>query len=491
MRSTIRFYRRGRLIERSDLPPERTLLEYLRLDERATGTKEGCAEGDCGACTVVLRRMEEGRMTYRPVNACIMLAGQADGSEVIAIEDIADGALHPVQQALVDHHGSQCGFCTPGFVMALFALCHAGGAAPDRQRVVEAISGNLCRCTGYRPIVDAALEACTGERVDRFSKDEAEAQARLRAIADDKEDVLVGTADRFFAAPSTADSLCALYAQHPDATLIAGATDVGLWLTKELRDLRKFIWLGRVAGLNRIEDRGPALRIGATVPVEDATAALSAIDSDLGELIRRFAGWQVRTAATIGGNIANGSPIGDLPPALIALDATLELQKDETVRTIPLEDFFLDYKRQDRGPGEFVRTVVVSKLRTNEHFRCFKLSKRYESDISAVSGAIKLALDRRHIADARIAFGGMAGTPKRAKTLEQKLRGVSVDDETAIGRALGTMAQDFTPIGDMRASAEYRLAAAKALVAKAVAEIAGTPTTATRVFGAREDAHAA
>jgi xanthine dehydrogenase small subunit len=463
----------------------------LRLDERALGTKEGCAEGDCGACTVVLRRMEEGRVIYRPVNACIMLAGQADGSEVIAIEDIADSALHPVQQALVDHHGSQCGFCTPGFVMALFALYRAGGAAPDRQRIVEAISGNLCRCTGYRPIVDAALEACTGARVDRFSKDEAEAEARLRAISGDEEDLFVGNGDRFFAAPVTTESLAALYGEHPDATLIAGATDVGLWLTKELRDLPKLIWLDRVAALNRIEDRGLALRIGATVRVEDATAALSAIDPDLGELIRRFAGWQVRVAATVGGNIANGSPIGDLPPALIALGAKLELQKGDAVRAIPIEDFFLDYKKQDRGPGEFVHTVVVPKLGANESFRCFKLSKRYESDISAVCGAIKLALDRRLIADARIALGGMAGTPKRAKTVEQKLRGLSVEDETAIGRALDAMARDFTPIGDMRASAEYRLAAAKGLLAKAVAEIGGTPTTATRIFGAREDAHAA
>jgi xanthine dehydrogenase small subunit len=246
-----------------------------------------------------------------------------------------------------------------------------------------------------------------------------------------------------------------------------------------------------VAGLNRIEDRGLALRIGATVCVEDATAALSAIDADLGELIRRFAGWQVRAAATVGGNIANGSPIGDLPPALIALGAKLELHKGDAVRAIPLEDFFLDYRKQDRAPGEFVRTIIVPKLVANEHFRCFKLSKRYESDISAVSGAIKLALDQRRIADARIAFGGMAGTPKRAKTVEQKLLGASVDDETAIGKALNATAQDFTPIGDMRASAEYRLAAAKGLVAKAVAEIAGTPTTITRIFGVREDAHAA
>jgi xanthine dehydrogenase small subunit len=490
MRKAIRFYRRGRLIERSDLSPERTLLDYLRLEERATGTKEGCAEGDCGACTVVLRLLEAGKVTYRPVNACIMLAGQADGAEIIAVEDIADGALHPVQQALVDHHGSQCGFCTPGFVMALFGLFHASDAAPDRARIVEAISGNLCRCTGYRPIIDAALEACGGERTDRFTADEGEAAERLRAIADE-EDLFVGTESRFFAAPATIDSLAALYLRYPHATLIAGATDVGLWLTKELRDLSQMIWLGRVAGLDGIEDRGDALRIGATVRVEDATAALSTIDTDLGQLIRRFAGWQVRNAATIGGNIANGSPIGDTPPALIALGATLELQKGDRVRAMPLEEFFIDYKKQDRSPGEFVRAVLLPKLAANQHFRCFKLSKRYESDISAVLGAMKLTLDNRRIAGARIAFGGMAGTPKRAMILEEKLHGMPIDEEDTIAAALESLPRDFTPLSDMRATADYRLTAAKALVAKAIAEIAGTPATATRIFGAREDAHAA
>jgi xanthine dehydrogenase small subunit len=489
MRNTIRFYRRGRLIERSDIPPDRTLLDYLRLDERATGTKEGCAEGDCGACTVVLRRLREGRVVYEPVNACIMLAGQADGSDVIAVEDIADGDLHPVQQAMVEKHGSQCGFCTPGFVMALFALYHRTGTA-DRARVVEAISGNLCRCTGYRPIVEAGVEACMGEADDRFTRDEGDMAKRLRAIADDQ-DVFVGSDTRFFAAPVSLESLSALYLKHPDATLVAGTTDVGLWITKELRDLSKLLWLGRVAGLDKIEDGKDKLSIGATARIEDVTSALTATDSDLGELIRRFAGWQVRNAATVGGNIANGSPIGDMPPALIALGATLELQRGGKTRTLPLEDFFLDYKKQDRAPGEFVRAVTVSKLGKDEHFRCFKLSKRYDQDISAVMGAIKIRLDGDKIGEARIAFGGMAGTPKRAKATETKLNGLTVKDEKAITAALAAMADDFRPLDDMRASAGYRLEAASALVAKAIAEIAGQSTVETRVFGRRSDAHAA
>jgi len=491
MRDKIRFYRRGRLVERADLAPETTLLDYLRLEERATGTKEGCAEGDCGACTVVLRRVENGRLVYRPVNACIMLAGQADGADVIAVEDIADGKLHPVQRAMVDHHGSQCGFCTPGFVMALFGLYHDSSVrAADRARVVEAISGNLCRCTGYRPILDAGLQACAAKPNDEFSRDKKQTLDRLNAIADE-EDVFVGTSERFFAAPATIESLARLYQQHPDATLVSGATDVGLWITKKLRELPRIIWLGRVRNLDRIDDRGSELHIGATVKVEDAASALAAIDPDLGEIIRRFGGWQVRNAATIGGNIANGSPIGDAPPALIALGAELELQRGDRRRTIALEDFFLDYKKQDRAPGEFVLAITVPKLAKDERFRCFKLSKRYDQDISAVMGAVKLRMQGGKIGDARIAFGGMAGTPKRAKTVEARLKGIAASDEAAVGTALQAMQDDYQPLGDMRASATYRIAAAQALVTKAIAEIAGMATSNTRLFGRRSDAHAA
>jgi xanthine dehydrogenase small subunit len=394
-----------------------------------------------------------------------------------------------VQQAMVEHHGSQCGFCTPGFVMALFGLYHDEGKS-DRDKVVRAISGNLCRCTGYRPIVDAGLAACAIERADRFSRDESEAVERLKAIADDS-DILIGTDRRFFAAPATIDSLAKLYETHPDATLVSGATDVGLWITKELRDVTKIIWLGRVAGLDRLEDKGSELHIGATVRVEDAAPAFATIDPDLGELIRRFGGWQVRNAATIGGNIANGSPIGDSPPALIALGARLDLQQGQKVRTIPLEEFFLEYKKQDRKAGEFVRAVHLPKLGKDERFRCFKLSKRYDQDISAVMGAVKLRLDGEKIAGIRIAFGGMAGTPKRAKMTEAKLIGLPVNDEAAIDTALEAMREEFQPLDDMRASAAYRLDTAIALLAKAITEMAGTSSATTRVFGRRADAHIA
>jgi xanthine dehydrogenase small subunit len=490
MRHHIHFLRRGAAIRLSGATAHVTLLDYLRLYEGATGTKEGCAEGDCGACTVVLRRRAGSRLLYQPVNACIMLAGQADGADVITVEDLAmDGCLHPVQQALVELHGSQCGFCTPGFVMSLFALSHATDAAilgaRGRDVVNDAIAGNLCRCTGYRPIVDAGLAACAAGLHDGFAEGEPDT-ARALAALDDGADVFAGTPDRFFAAPASIDSLCALYAEHPDATLVAGATDVGLWITKGLRDLRKIIWLGRVKDLDAIDDGAGQVTFGAAVTHVMAQPYLAAIDPDLGELMRRFAGPQVRHAGTIGGNIANGSPIGDTPPALIALGATLVLQAGAAARTLPLEDFFIAYGRQDRRPGEFVRAVVVPKLEAHERFRCYKVSRRFDQDISAVMGAVKLRLSGMSVAAARVAFGGMAATPRRAAAAEAALLGIDISDPRAADAACVRLAEDFAPISDHRASAAYRLSVAQALLRKALAEIAGTPSYTTRVTGWRE-----
>jgi xanthine dehydrogenase small subunit len=501
MRHHIHFLRRGAVVCLRDAPPHLTLLDYLRLDERATGTKEGCAEGDCGACTVVLRRRTGNGVVYAPVNACIMLAGQADGADVITVEDLAaDGRLHPVQQAMVDFHGSQCGFCTPGFVMSLFALYHAaphlpvlaggGEARSGRDRVNDAIAGNLCRCTGYRPIVDAGLAACAAGPQDRFAENEAEITSALAAL-DDGADVFAGTSEHFFAAPASIHALAKLYAEHPDAVLVSGATDVGLWITKGLRDLPKIIWLGRVKGLDAIEDGAGQVTFGAAVTHAAAAPHLAAIDPDLGELMRRFAGPQVRHLGTIGGNIANGSPIGDMPPALIALDATVVLQHGAETRTLPLEDFFIAYGRQDRKRGEFVRAVATPKLAPEERFRCYKISRRVDQDISAVTGAFKLRLAGTRIAAARIAFGGMAATPKRALAAEAALCGVDIADPAAADAACKRLGADFAPISDHRASAGYRIAVAQALLRKALAEIAGASSQTTRVTGWREQEEAA
>jgi xanthine dehydrogenase small subunit len=489
MRRAIRFLRRGREVQLDDIPPTLTLLDYLRVTEHAVGTKEGCAEGDCGACTVVLRKRVGGRLVYQPVNSCILLAGQADDAEIITVEDLANGALHPVQQQLADQHGSQCGFCTPGFVMALFALYHTERTKRlDRDTVNDWIAGNLCRCTGYRPIVDAALSSCRTAADDRFTAQERDVTSRLSALEDD--DVVVGSEECFFAAPASVSALAALYAAHPDAVLVSGATDVGLWITKKLQTLPKIIWLGRVRGLDAIDDVPHAVTFGAMVSHEAAIPYLAAIDPDLGELLRRFAGKQIRTVGTIGGNIANGSPIGDMPPALIALGATLSLQKGNAQRNLLLEDFFIAYGRQDRAAGEFVRSVRVPKLKSNERFRCYKISKRFDQDISGAMGAFKFTLDGSRIQSARITFGGMAATPKRASQAEQALAGANLVDETSWVPALTALANDFTPITDQRASAGYRRDVARALLYKALIEIGGTPTRTTRIVGTRETADA-
>jgi xanthine dehydrogenase small subunit len=490
-RDAIRLWRRGEAVDIRNFHPRTTLLDYLRLEERKLGTKEGCAEGDCGACTVALGRVKDGRLVYEPVNACILLLGQADGAEVVTVEDLAAGGdLHPVQAAMIRNHGSQCGFCTPGIVMSLFTLYQEGPRPVSRQAVNDALAGNLCRCTGYRPIVDAALEACASDPSDAFTAARETMTERLLAGSDDT-DLFVGDAARFFAAPASEASLARLHLEHPDATLVAGSTDVGLWVTKGMAPIEKVIWLGRVKGLDRIDDGVESLEIGATVTHAHAFAALAGIDPDLRELMRRFGSMQVRASGTVGGNIANGSPIGDLAPALIALGATLELRRGEATRSIPLEDFFIAYRRQDRQPGEFVRRVTVPKLAGHEAFRAYKVSKRFDEDISAVLGTFKLALDGRRIASARIAFGGMAGTPRRAFETESALAGLSLDEPFSWEPAYAALAGDYQPMDDHRASAAYRATVARNLLFKALTEIAYGRSDATRITAQRERLEAA
>jgi xanthine dehydrogenase small subunit len=484
-RRAIRFLHRGAVVELDGFSPRRTLLDWLREDRRLTGTKEGCAEGDCGACTVVLARLKDGRVAFEPVNACILLLGQIDGAALITVEDLADnGALHPVQAAMVAHHGSQCGFCTPGIVMSLFAHYHEGPRPPTRAAINDALAGNLCRCTGYRPIVDAALDVMSGPADDRFARMGAALATDLAALQD-RRDVFVGDGDAFFAVPATLSSLAAILSAHPDATVLAGATDVGLWLTKGLMDLGKFVWLGRVAGLDQLVEDDGSLRLGAMVTHAAAHAALARLDPDLGEVMRRFGSAQVRASGTVGGNIANGSPIGDLAPCLIALGATLHLQHGAAARDLPLEDFFLAYRHQDRRPGEVVTGVTVPKLAAHHAFRAYKVSKRFDEDISAVMGAFRFTLDAGRITEARIAFGGMAGTPKRASGAEAALMGASLADVASWGAALKAITADYQPLTDQRATATYRTTVARNLLGKALMEVAGVDGE-TRLIGLRD-----
>jgi xanthine dehydrogenase small subunit len=471
-RNHLSFRFRGESVSLDRFAPRTTLLDWLREEAGATGTKEGCGEGDCGACTIVLSRPRGAGLTYEPVNACILLLGQVDGAEVLTVEDLAEGeTLHPVQQAMVDFHGSQCGFCTPGIVMSLFAHYQQDKPATTKS-VCEALAGNLCRCTGYKPIIDAALATCTGAPSDKFSAATAPRAAALAEL-DDGRDLFVGDESAFFAAPASERTLAELYQRHPDAVLLAGATDVGLWITKQFRDLKKIIWLGRVAGLDAISEDARTLRLGAGATLLAATPALNAVHGDIGLMMSRFGSMQVRVSGTVGGNIANGSPIGDLAPALIPLGARVELRKGEASRSLPLEDFFIAYGKQDRVAGEYVRALEIPLLGYDHAYRAFKVSKRFDEDISAVMSAFRLTLEGRRIASARIAYGGMAATPKRAANAEKAIVGASLDDPASWNAARAALAKDFTPLTDMRASAAYRSEVAANLLIRALTEISG------------------
>ncbi len=455
MRDAVRFWLDGEVVTLNGVDPTLTVLDWLRYRALKTGSKEGCAEGDCGACTVVVGELSPARdsIKWRAVNACILFVPMLDGKALITVESL--GGTHPVQRAMVDLHGSQCGFCTPGIVMSLYA--RSIGAAGTERAAADALAGNLCRCTGYGPILAAA------EANPPVQPDDRAIVAALKSLPQDglalsSDDPLSGVKRRWFA-PKTTDELADLLLQYPDARLIAGATDVGLWVTKQHRQLSDIISVGNISDLSEITEAEAGLRLGAAVRYSDAHEALTRLHSDLGELTRRIGGVQVRNSGTIGGNIANGSPIGDMPPALIALGATLTLRKGAQRRNLPLEDYFLEYGKQDRQPGEFVESVFVPRPDPAAVVRIVKLSKRFDSDISAVCAGFNLSISEGVIASVRISFGGMAGTPKRAAVAEAAMVGKPWSQAT-LDAAAEALSQDFTPLSDVRGSSEYRLTAA-------------------------------
>ncbi len=473
--------------EIAEIDPTMTVLDYLRGVERLCGTKEGCAEGDCGACTVVLAEPSGDRLRYRAVNSCIQFVPSLHGKQLLAVEHLAEagGRLHPCQQQLVDSHGSQCGFCTPGFVMTLFALCH-GDAPPDRDGIAEALAGNLCRCTGYGPIIEAAMRLGAAPVDDRFTAAAAETLETLRSLRGTAAIAVAGAGSRYFA-PRSADALAALLLAEPAATLLAGGTDVGLWVTKQHKRLDAVIYLGDVADLQQVRVAEGMLEIGAAVPYADLLPQLERHWPDFGALVRRLGAVQVRNVGTMGGNIANGSPIGDGPPALIALGARLVLRRGDRRREIPLEDFFIAYGRQDRAPGEFVERIRLPLPQPGWRFFAYKISKRFDQDITACLGAFHVRIEDGRCRDLRLCFGGMAATPKRAIRAEDALRGEAWSP-VAIERAAAALAADFQPIDDMRASAAYRLRVAQNLLRKLYVELTA-PEAETRVGRGGRRAH--
>jgi xanthine dehydrogenase small subunit len=466
MSEPIRFYYRGAVHTVDGVSPTQTVLQHLREDLHCTGTKEGCAEGDCGACTVVLASLVDGQdgaqVELKTVNSCIQFTPTLDGKALFTVEDVqqADGTLHPVQQALVECHGSQCGFCTPGFVMSLWGLYLNHDAQPcSRKQVDDALSGNLCRCTGYRPIIEAAQRMTA---LPKVPFDRAALAAILQGLQR-SQGTSYTVGGRYFHSPRTLDELAALRASRPQALMLAGSTDVGLWVTKHLRELDDIIYLGNVAELKAMTMDGAMLEVGAGVTLNDAYGAVCRHYPQLGDMWQRFASLPIRNAGTLGGNVANGSPIGDSMPWMIALGSEVVLRSQTGRRVLALDAFYLDYMKKDLRQGEFVEAVRIPLPRANVQFRAYKLAKRFDQDISAVCAAFAFELDGGTVRQARIAFGGMAATAKRAPQAEAVLQGQPWDEAHLLD-AMAALARDYAPLSDMRASSAYRMAAAQNLL---------------------------
>jgi xanthine dehydrogenase small subunit len=459
----VKFFHRGTVVQLRPASPTRTVLEWLREDAHCTGTKEGCAEGDCGACTVVLGVLDEaGQLRVKPVNSCIQFVPTLHGKALFTVEDLAGpgGRLHPVQQAMVEQHGSQCGFCTPGFVMSLWACYQrhqAAGTVPTRQQLADDLSGNLCRCTGYRPILDAGQEMFEISPAGRL--DTAPVAAALRALQ--SEAPLSNEGE--FHAPRSVHELAALRVAKPQARLLAGSTDVGVWVNKQFRALGEIIYTGDVGDMQRVDITDDGIEIGAAASLESAWQGLVGQWPQLRDLWLRFASLPIREAGTMGGNVANGSPIGDAAPVLMALGATLVLRQGGRVRRLALDDFYTGYMQNRLEPGEFLQAIVVPRRRAAQRFRAYKISKRFDSDISALCGAFAIELEGDTITSARLAFGGMAATVQRARQSEVALCGQPWNEGTLVA-AMAALQSDFKPLTDMRASSDYRMQVAQNLL---------------------------
>jgi len=465
--NTIKFIFENKIQEIRNPDPNETILNYIRLRLKKTGTKEGCAEGGCGACTVVIGELKKNNIVYKAINSCIAFTTSLEGKQLLVVEDLMlkNGSLHPVQSAMVNYHGSQCGFCTPGFVMSLFSM-YKNNNSYNEKTIEESLSGNLCRCTGYRPIIDAA-KSLNNSKSDQFKKDKRKTITLLKKIR--PKSISIKNQNKKYFAPRTINELKKIIKKYPNFDFFSGGTDISLIVTKQKKDLDSIIYLNSINELNYIKQNYKYIEVGATTSLRQFELFIKKYYSDFNIILKRYGSIQIRNVATMAGNIATASPIGDSLPLLLSLDASIVIESSNKRTILPLKNFFIGYRKTKLKKGQFIRSIRIPILKNNI-FKAYKISKRIDDDISSVCASFNLAIVNKKIKSIKIAYGGMAAIPKRAIYCEKVLLNSNFS-ENIILKAQKSLEKDFQPINDMRASKDYRMEIAKNLLIKCFTEI--------------------
>ena len=464
----IKFVHEDQIVKVKNPDSNETLLNYIRTNLKKTGTKEGCAEGGCGACTVVLGELQNNEISYRAINSCITFLPTLQGKQLILVEDLIskEGSLHPVQQAMVNYHGSQCGFCTPGFVMSLFSMFKKHSKFKDDE-IKDSLAGNLCRCTGYQPIIKAAKSLKNKNKIDHFTKNKKNTINLLKKI-NNRSIVIYNKGKKYFA-PRYVQELKKILKKNIDANFLSGGTDLSLSVTKERKDISTIIYMNSIRELNYIKNNNKYIEVGASTPLIELESYIEKYYPDFTKILKRYGSPQIRNVATVAGNIATASPIGDCLPLLLSLNAQVVLQDLKKTKILFIDNFFISYRKTKLKKGQFIRSIRIP-LFENNTFKAYKVSKRFDDDISSVCAAFNLEIVKNKVQSAKIAYGGMAAIPKRAIYCEKTLSNSLVTEEI-IHKAKKALEKDFTPISDMRASGLYRMEVAKNLLEKCCVEI--------------------
>ena len=466
--NTVKFLLNDKILEINSPDPNQTILNYIRTELKKTGTKEGCAEGGCGACTVVIGELASGQIKYSAINSCISFVPFLNGKQLLIVEDLVskNGNLHPVQDAMVKFHGSQCGFCTPGFVMSLFSM-FKNNKSYNSELIKDSISGNLCRCTGYRPIIDAAKSLNKINKNDEFSKSKNKIVKLLKRINSKK--IYIKNEDKTFFSPKTIKDLKNIIKKNSNFNFLAGGTDLSLKVTKERKEISCIINLKEIKELDFIKINKNYIEVGAATSLTKFENQIKKYYQDFYAVLKRYGSVQIRNVGTIGGNIATASPIGDTLPILLSLNAEILIESPNKRKVLPINNFFIGYRKTKLKKNEFIRSIKIPLFKKNI-FKAFKISKRFDDDISSICGSFNFEIKNSKINQVYIAFGGMSAVPKRAKACEAILRNKPLTINTFV-KAKDYLEKDLNPIGDMRASKEYRLEVAKNLLIKCFLEM--------------------